>query len=185
LTYYHCSPTGGLRTLVPGKPKHFDKNPRVYLTTLLPMALMYGVRNFEYTYGYTREGQIYLEEYFPNALEILYRGKGASLYICGPEAVETTEIPNEAVSKQPVPIVEEIHIPDVAQALLEQEKQGSLVIRRYEELSEKEKAWILRAEADSIRKKDLPQNPGPEADYYRTHYPESWAMVNEEVQPAN
>ena len=164
----------------PGKPKHFDKSPRVYLTTLLPMALMYGVRNFEYTYGYTREGQIYLEEYFPNALEILYRGKAASLYICGPEAVETTEIPNEAVSETPVAVLEEIHIPDVAQALLEQEKLGSLVIRRYEELTDREKAWILRAEADSIRKKDLLHNSGIEADYYRSHYPESWALVAEE-----
>jgi len=166
--------------LMPGKPKHFDKSPRVYLTTLLPMALMYGVRNFEYTYGYTREGQIYLEEYFPDALEILYRGKSASLYICAPESVEATEIPNEAVSEQPVPVLEEIHIPDVAQALLEQEMLGNLVIRRYGELTDKEKAWILGAEADSIRKKKLLRNSGAEAEYYRTYYPKSWAMVESE-----
>lgn len=180
MTYYHCSPTGGLQLLMPGKPKHFDKSPRVYLTTSLPMALMYGVRNYEYTYGYTKDGQIYLEEYFPNALEVLYRGKSASLYICGPEAVESTEIPNEAVSEEPVAILEEIQIPDVAQALLEQEKLGDLVIRRYEDLTEKEKAWILRAEADSIRKKDLLHNSGDEADYYRIHYPESWALAAQE-----
>lgn len=75
MTYYHCSPTGGIRVLQPRQPVSFDKPARVYMTTLLPMALMYTVSNFEYTYGYTREGQIYLEEYFPNALEILYRGK--------------------------------------------------------------------------------------------------------------
>ena len=98
MAYYHCSPTSGLTVLQPRKPESFDKPARVYMTTLLPMALMYGVRNYEYTYGYTKEGQIYLDEYFPNALEELYRGKPASLYLCDPESVETTRIPNEAVS---------------------------------------------------------------------------------------
>lgn len=57
MTYYHCSPVRGLKVLEPGVPKSFDKPAGVYLSTLLPMALMYGVRNFEYTYGYTRGGR--------------------------------------------------------------------------------------------------------------------------------
>lgn len=77
MEYYHCSPVAGLTTLQPKQPESFEKPAGVYMTTLLPMALMYAVRNYEYTYGYTREGQIYLDEYFPNALEILYRGKPA------------------------------------------------------------------------------------------------------------
>ena len=64
--------------LEPRKPESFEKPARVYLTTLLPMALMYTVRNYEYSYGYTKEGQIYFDEYFPNALELLYRGKSAA-----------------------------------------------------------------------------------------------------------
>ena len=181
MTYYHCSPIRNLKILVPGKPKHFDKAPKVYMTTLLPMALMYGVRNFEYTYGYTKEGQIYFDEYFPNALEELYRGKSASLYICDPESVTGTEIPNEAVSDRPVRIQEEILIPDVMEALLEQERLGNLMIHRFHQLSEKELAWVLRAEADTIRKKDLLGTPGPGADYYRSHYPDSWALVEAET----
>ena len=137
MAYYHCSPTSGLTVLQPKKPESFDKPARVYMTTLLPMALMYGVRNYEYTYGYTKEGQIYLEEYFPNALEELYRGKSASLYLCNPESVENTRIPNEAVSEKTVPVLEEIVIPDVCEALLEQQWLGALVIRRYAELSQK------------------------------------------------
>ena len=64
--------------LEPRKPETFEKPARVYMPTLLPMALMYTVRNYEYSYGYTKEGQIYFDEYFPNALEILYRGKSAA-----------------------------------------------------------------------------------------------------------
>ena len=182
MTYYHCSPTTGIKVLVPRKPAAFDKPARVYLTTLLPMALMYGVQNFEYTYGYTREGQIYLDEYFPNALEVLYRGKSASLYICGLETVETTRIPNEAVSAQAVPVLEEIHIPDVCEALLEQERRGTLVIHRYGELSEKQLAGIRSAEKETILKQKLLDKDGPMAEYYRTQYPDSWADAAKEQQ---
>ena len=179
MAFYHCSPQRGLTVLEPRKPVSFDKPARVYMTTLLPMALMYSIQNYEYTYGY-REGQIHLDEYFPNALEILYRGKSASLYICQPEQTETTKIPNEVMSEKPVSVVEEIFIPDALEALLEQQRLGNLLIRRYHELPERAYDWIRNAEADCIRKADLLHNPGPQADYYRTHYPESWAMVEAE-----
>ena len=180
MTYYHCSPTPGLTVLRPGKPVSFDKPARVYMTTLLPMALMYSVRNYEYTYGYTKEGQIYFDEYFPNALEILYRGKSASLYLCAPECTETTRIPNEAVSEHQVPIIRETLIPDACEALLEQERLGALVIRRYHELPERAFDWIRKTQAQCIREAGILRTPGPMADYYREHYPESWAMVEAE-----
>ena len=180
MIYYHCSPTAGLKTLEPHKPDSFQKPKYVYMTTLLPMALMYGVRNFEYTYGYTKEGQIHLDEYFPNALEILYRGKSASLYLCDPEKTETTRIPNEAVSESPVPVIRETHIPDACEALLEQERLGTLVIRRYHELPKAMLDWVRKAEAEEIRKANIIHTSGPMADYYREHYPESWAIVEQE-----
>ncbi len=180
MTCYHCSPTPGLLTLQPRKPESFQKPNAVYLTTLLPMALMYGIRNYEYTYGYTQEGQIYLDEYFPNALEILYRGKSASLYICAPNETKSTKIPNEIVSFTEVPVLQEVRIPDVCEALLEQERLGTLVIHRYHELSDKKLEWIRKAEADSIREMQLIEKDGPIADYYRTNYPESWALVASE-----
>ena len=181
MAYYHCSPTAGLTVLRPGKPKAFDKPARVYMTTLLQMALMYSVQNYEYTYGYNKDGQIHLDEYFPNELEILYRGKCAFLYNCAPESVETTQIPNEAVSAQDVPVLSEIAIPDAYEALLEQERLGTLVIRRHHELPERMLEWIRKVEADVIRKHDLLNHPGPMADYYREHYPQSWRDVLESV----
>lgn len=179
MAYYHCSPTSGLKILQPRKPEAFDKPSRVYLTTLLPMALMYAVRNYEYTYGYTQEGQIYLDEYFPGALELLYRGKSASLYLCDPVSTEPTKIPNEAVSPEAVPVLSETFIPDALEALLEQERLGNLVINRYPTLSERKLEWIRKAEAGCIKEYDLLNNPGIKADYYRTHYPESWAMAQQ------
>ena len=180
MSYYHCSPVRGLTVLEPGRPRFFEKPTGVYLTTLLPMALLYGVRNFEYTYGYTREGHIYYEEYFPNALEELYQEKRASLYICAPSSVTTTAIPNEVVSPESVTVLEEIVIDDVCEALLEQERLGTLVIRRYHELTDGMLAWIKNAEAEEIRKRNLIHMGGSMADYIRAHYPESWAIVEAE-----
>ena len=181
--YYHCSPIHGLQYLQPHEPQNFDKPALVYMTTSLPMALMYGVRNFEYTYGYTRDGQIYYEEYFPDALRILYAGRSASLYECAPEVTETTRIPNEVVSPIPVPVIREIYIPDVMEAILEQVACGTLNLRHYEQLSCKAKEWIFRAELEEIRKRNLLHTHGPMAAYMKTYYPDVWAAAKEEETP--
>jgi len=182
MTYYHCSPISGLKMLKPGVPVYFDKPTRVYLSTLLPMALLYGIRNFEYTYGYTKDGQIYYEEYFPDALKILYQGQSASLYICDPSQVETTRIPNEVVTASDVPVLEEICIPDVYEALLEQERKGALMIRKYQQLDERMLTWIRKAEKEEILKRDLLNRGGPMAEYMKCHYPQSWEDAQKETQ---
>ncbi len=185
MPYYHCSPTAGLTVLNPSKPLYFNKPSRVCLTTSLPMALMYSIHNYEYSYGYTKDGHIFLDEFFPNALEILYRGKKASLYICDPEYTESTDIPNEAISKIPIRIISETVIPDACEALLEQEKLGNLKIFHFNELSDKKRSYILKAEADKILKLDLLNKSNAMADYYREHYPDSWAIAERKQRDLN
>lgn len=63
MTLYHCSPTPGLRVLKPSVTQYFGKPRQVCLTASLPMALMYGVKHFEYAYGYTGAGRVNYEEY--------------------------------------------------------------------------------------------------------------------------
>ena len=55
---YHASPTAGLTVLRPSVTEFFGKPRQVCLTSLKPMALLYGIRHFEYTYGYTGEGKL-------------------------------------------------------------------------------------------------------------------------------
>ncbi len=180
MPYYHCSPVPGLTVLEPRRPETFDKPPAVYMTTLPAMALMYGVRCFEYTYGYTADRQIYFEECFPDALSILYKGKSASLYVCSPQKVKTTQIPNECISEEAVPVICETRIPDVYEELLCQERLGSLRIRRYEQLTAKDLARIRQETKEEILKRGLLIKGGPMAEYMRLHYPESWALAQRE-----
>ena len=80
MTYYHASPTGGLQVLEPRKSPYFDKPTQVCLTSLRAMALFYIIRNYEYAYGYTRQGKLYFDEPFPDALKKLYAGSGAGAF---------------------------------------------------------------------------------------------------------
>ncbi|MEA5040360.1 MAG: hypothetical protein VB086_11050 [Clostridiaceae bacterium] len=103
-----------LFALVPGISRYIEKQRQVCLTSLLPMALLYCARHFEYACGYTKDGLIYYMEYFPDALAEIYAGKSASLYLCT-SCVDfaQTEIPDEYVSFAPVPVQEERDVPDV------------------------------------------------------------------------
>lgn len=184
MTLYHCSPTVGLKTLKPSVSKYFGKPKQVCLTTSLPMALLYGIKHFEYAYGYTKDGRMYYEEYFPNALGELYQGRSAALYLCGLRTdMEPTAIPNEYVTGSEVPVEEERHIPDVLEALLEQERLGALKIIRWDEMSEGRRRWVLRAEAGEIRERGLLSRPDdPFARYLREKYPESWELAQLETE---
>lgn len=178
---YHASPTAGLTVLKPSVTAYFGKPRQVCLAALKPMALLYGIKHFEYTYGYTRAGELYYEEYFPGALEELYRGKSASLYRCSwREGMEKTQIPNEYISAAEVPVEEEILIPDVYEALLEEERLGTMKIVRWTEVSEEARDRVRRMAMREILEAGLLGQDSPRARYMREKYPESWAMAQEE-----
>lgn len=182
MTLYHCSPTPGLRVLEPRVTPYFGKPCQLCLTELLPMALFYGIRHFEYTYGYTREGELYYMEQFPGALEGLYGGQSASLYLCGErEDMESTAIPHERVTARPVPVREEIVIPDLLAALREQERLGAVRLIPWEQVDEANRRWIIDAERREILDRGLLDHPEePMARYLREKYPESWARAERE-----
>ncbi len=168
MAYYPCPPTAGLTVLEPRASTSFEKPHGVYPAASGPMVLMYGIRNHEYSYGYARDGQIYYAEYFPNALQLLCKGKSARLCLCAPVA-----------------LMYETRIPDVYETLLEQEARGALTFHRFEALSSGMLDRICRVEADEIRRRDLLHTPGFMAESYRLHDPGSRALAEaEHFRPA-
>ena len=97
-------------------------------------------------YGFTEEGIQRLDEYYPNALESTY--KGVSGYIYSAEEITDSgfqvQIPDAAASSLPVPVTGVEFVPDAYEAILQAEKDGLIVIRRYEEMTDKVKAWNER-----------------------------------------
>ena len=94
--------------------------------------------------------------------------------------METTAIPNEYVTAAEVPVEEEVPIPDVYEALLEQERLGTLEIIRWEAVSEKTRDWIIRVHTEEILEASLLGQDVPIARYMRERYPESWAAAQKE-----
>ena len=182
MTLYHCSPTPGLRVLEPRVTPYFEKPCQLCLTELLPMALFYGIRHFEYTYGYTRAGELYYLEQFPGMLAELYGGKSASLYLCEERpGMGRTAIPHERVTAEPVPVLREIAVTDLLAAPREQERRGAVRLIPWEQVDEANRRWIVDAEQREIVERGLLDHPEePMARYLREKYPESWARAERE-----
>lgn len=174
MAFYHGSPKGGLTRLEPSPTKYFDKPSQVCMTTLRPMALLYLIDHFEYTYGYDRQGHLIYEEYYPHALELLYRHKSGYLYECEEGDYASTAIPNERVSAAPVNIISCHPIADAYETLLNAEKCGEIMIRRYRALSEQDLQRIERFITDDILEKGLHQSDTPYSRYIRQYYPHIW-----------
>ena len=174
IIYYHGSPVGGLKTLKVQKPQNFDKEAKVYLTSLYPMALIYGVKNFEYTYGYDTDGSIYFSEYFDGAFEKLYAKKSGYIYVCAPKSVEKGSIPNEFLAHEDVEIIQEIFIPDLLEALKCEEQKGNISLLWYKDLSERRLKWIEDTFLKIIKDKDLLNKDTPYARYIKENYFNIW-----------
>ncbi len=159
--YYHASNVANIKELIPSVSMH--GTPFVYLTTKKENALVYLSNavekyckeiGFEHSgkyykwcsYGFTKDGILELQEYWPDAVVDTYAG--VSGYIYSAENVTTAEsmkdIPFAATSTEPVSVDACEYVPDAYEALKEAANKGLIVIKKYSENSEKMLAWIER-----------------------------------------
>ena len=94
--------------------------------------------------------------------------------------MSATAIPNEFVTADPVPVLKEILIPDVYEALLEQERTGALRVVRWAERSDASRAWTVRDEKETIIEHGLLREDSAFARYMREKYPESWELARQQ-----
>ena len=165
---YHASPIGGLTELRPhisnhGIPLLYFSQKRENTFVYLSNAVEKYCREtgFAYNgpwkkwgpYGFTDDGRQRLEEYYPNALEETYRG--VSGYIYTVEKVirrgHPVPIPDTVTSRGAVEATGCEFIPDAWEAILQAEQEGLLVLRRYEEMTEREADWLRRTVREEYR----------------------------------
>ena len=156
--YYHASSVKGIEILEPRVSNHGV--PLIYFSTKRENVLVYlsnavekycretgfehnGIWQKWASYGF-KDGIQTIDEYYPDALEKTY--KGVSGYIYMAEDVEKadfeTYIPNAAVSTSPVKICKCEFVPAALEAILDAEKQGLIIVNRYETLTDKKRQWI-------------------------------------------
>ena len=156
---YHASPVKDITILEPRISNH-DK-PLVYLSSKRENVLVYlsnavekhcRETGFDWngpwhkwaSYGFTKEGILLLEEYYPNATRETYQGVAGTIYQVQehPAIVQMEGIQNAYISSEPVSVFGSEFIPDAYEALLKAETAGLIVIKRYETLSEGTHRWL-------------------------------------------
>ena len=167
--FFHASPIGGITELEPrisnhGVPLVYFSKKRENVLVYLSNAIEKYCREtgFLYTgrwqkwgpYGFDGGGRQCIEEYYPHALERTY--KGVSGYIYRAESVVDSgfevKIPDAASSSTPVTVTGVEFVPDAYNAILRAENDGLITIRRFDQMTEKEREWLaetIRAEYES------------------------------------
>ncbi len=138
---YHGSSTGGIQTLQPFTADH--GKPYVYFSTSDVSAALYAARAIErpyywVPYSYGTQGKITYTEVWRNALFEVFSGKTGYLYCCEADDKKLLRFPTHQslrLSPEPVPVSRADKIDDLYAWLLQREREGKLIIQRYESLS--------------------------------------------------
>ena len=159
--YYHASPVQGITRLEPRVSNHGI--PLIYFSRKRENVLVYLCNAVEKycretgfawggpwqkwgPYGFTKDGRQCLQEYYPNAMERTY--KGVSGYIYRAEEITDSgfevKILDAATSSLPVPVTGVEFVSDAWEAILQAERDGLIVIQRYEEMPDRMREWNIR-----------------------------------------
>ena len=157
---YHASPVANIQILEPRRSNHGTaqvyfsekrENVLVYLSNAIQkhcQAVGFahsGVYTTWASYGFTKEGILRLEEYYPNATEETYKGVSGWIYqAAAMQAEKLADIPFVYTSAQPVPVAGCEFVADAYEAILEAAEQGKLILQRFEENSPAKLDWIKR-----------------------------------------
>jgi hypothetical protein len=178
MIYFHGSPVGNLRTLLPNVSNH--KDAFVYFSSKRSVALLYTVRKNWYPYGFAGENRIVeYTEYYLNALGDIYSGKTGYIYEYEGEGIieNPTNIYCAYVSRLPVSPTNEEVIEDVFLEIKKLEKQGLIIIKRYEDLSEREQIGKSKMILNEISDEHLLEKKNDYAHFIREKFPKEWELA--------
>jgi hypothetical protein len=157
--FFHASKTPGLTTLKPHVSNH--GKPLIYLSEKRENVLVYlsnavekhckqtgfqhnGIYRKWGSYGFTKDGILRLEEYYPNATFDTY--KDESGYIYSVEHIENhscqADIPYAVVSEQDVPATACEYVPCAYEAIRQAAENGEIVLQMYADNSQDMLKWI-------------------------------------------
>lgn len=157
--FYHASKISGIDVLKPRVSNH--GKPLVYLSAKRQNVLVYlsnaiekhckqvgvshnGVYKKWGSYGFTKDGVLRLEEYYPNATIDTY--KGESGYIYSVENLENysnqSDIPYAVITEHEVPVTYCEYIPDAYEAIQTAIENGEIIHQNYADNSPAMIEWI-------------------------------------------
>ena len=184
---YHGSIVPNLKALLPFKmPQSKMEESCVYFTTYKPLAALYiWSRKYMWlTYGFDKEDNLIYTESHPNALEEFYRDAKGYIYTC--DVAESDILENKTgiriavAAKGEQKVLECEAVDDAYQKILEYEKAGEIIIRKYGELTPKEHKNNENMILSGIKRLDLLKGEHPLSSFVSYKFPELWERAKNE-----
>ena len=190
--YYHGTVKSGLRVLRPFASPHSNvKEATVYLSASKALSAVY-IWNKEYkwmTFSIRDDGLPVYTESFRGALRELYGGVAGYIYTCeGNYSTQNdTGIKLAAVSFEPVPVVDCEPVADAYERILDFEREGALLIRRFDDLTDQEQTANTVMVKGAIRRLNLLDGTHVLSAFVAERFPELWeeAGLNVEEKDGN
>lgn len=151
---YHGSSTSGIITLRPSISNH--AKPFVYLTDCAVLALLYAHNPIKrpggfFPYYFDKAGLLHYEEYFCDQTRKIYAEHSGWIYTAETGSFSHLEkMPWVYLSETDVSVSDTTFIPDIYAALTEAERDGQLIIHRYEDASVEQRKMNLRVVQKSL-----------------------------------
>ena len=158
---YHASSIGDIRILEPRISNH--GRPLIYFSRKRENTLVYlsnavekycretgfahqGIWTKWGSYGFTKEGILCLQEYYPNAVYDTYKGMAGYIYSTEllRDGEEQADIPDAVITSHPVEVEHCEFVPDAYEAIMGAVDSGQIVLERYEDMSSNKLDWIRR-----------------------------------------
>ena len=178
---FHGSNTFNLKTLVPHLADH--DHPYIYLSENQVVAGFYLANGVErpyywFPYCFTENKTPIYHEIYPDALKEVSEGLSGVIYeLDPPEAIlqPFKNIPGAWLGMEPIAITEETIIPNCYLWFLTMERQGKLVISRFENKSQKALDWWYNMIFEYIREKNMIHTPDCSyAQFVKKKFPWVW-----------
>lgn len=169
--YYHASNIKNLKVLKPHISSHGKS--WVYFSTKRENILVYlsnavekyikdkynrPLKKYEKwaSYGITSDGRVRIEEYYPNATKETFEGVSAYIYSVNhlEKAQPLKGIKDVFVTEEEINIDGCEFVQDAYAEILKAEKEGKIVIERFEDISEKKRNWIEKTISNEYKNSD-------------------------------
>ena len=176
---YHGSVVKNLKELKPfTNPYSNLKYPCVYLTTNQALASIY-IWNHPFkwmTFEIGKDGTPIYNESFKNGLFEFYNGVQGCIYVCDSDFYfdSTIGIKSAVICKEPVKVSHVIPIENVYEYILHCEKDGTLIINHYENLSAEQKQKDRNMVLGAIKRLELLKGEHPLSIFVAQKFPELW-----------
>lgn len=185
---YHGSNTPDIKILKPRQADH--DRPYLYMTTIKIVAGFYLINTVErpyywFPYGFEKDGTVHYQEWYPNALREAAEGKKGYIYTIEAKEEDTLPLPNIPCARlavTPMPVLDCQTITDCYKWLMEQQKRGAFILKKYTDKTPAQLASMHRQLIQYLNEKNMKENPACSyAKFIQTKFPTVWEAYIKQI----